>query len=133
MSYYPEPDSHIADKVKVVLDLLNFETKEELDHATGVDTSDFAAKKLFCLKAENDKLDISKLINVLISLNNFYHHSICKKPSNADYSALNEKIETNPKLLKFKLNDRVRIAKYKNIFSKGYTENCSREIFIINQ
>ena len=26
MSYYPEPDSHIKDKVKVVLDLLNYTT-----------------------------------------------------------------------------------------------------------
>ena len=35
-------------------------------------------------------------------------------------------------ILKFKVNDRVRITKYKNIFSKGYTENWSREIFIID-
>ena len=27
MSCYPEPDSHIRDKVKVVLDLLNYSTK----------------------------------------------------------------------------------------------------------
>ena len=26
----------------------------------------------------------------------------------------------------------MRITKYKNIFSKGYTENWSREIFIID-
>ena len=71
MSYYPEPDSHIRDKVKVVLDLSNYATKKELDHATGVDTSDLAAKKDFiALKAEVDKLDINKLINVPISLNN---------------------------------------------------------------
>ena len=44
MCYYPEPGSHIRDKVKVVLDLSNY----ELDHATGVDTSDLAAKKI-CL------------------------------------------------------------------------------------
>ena len=31
--------------------------------------------------------------------NNTYHHSIYKKP-NADYSALTEKIETNPKAAK---------------------------------
>ena len=43
-----------------------------------------------------------------------------------------ENIETNPKAPKFKVNDRVRIIKYKNIFSKGYTENWSREIFIID-
>ena len=29
------------------------------------------------------------------------------------------------------MNDRVKITKYKNIFSKGYTEYWSREIFII--
>ena len=29
-------------------------------------------------------------------------------------------------------NDRARITKYKNIFSKGYTGNWSREIFIID-
>ena len=42
MSYYPEPDSNTRDKVKVVLDLSNYATKEELDHATGVDTTDLA-------------------------------------------------------------------------------------------
>ena len=45
---------------------------------------------------------------------------------------MTEKIETNPKALKFKFNDTVRITKYKNIFSNGYTENWSREIFIID-
>ena len=42
------------------------------------------------------------------------------------------KIETNHKAHKFKVNDRVRITKYKNIFSKGYTENWTREIFDID-
>ena len=28
MSYYPEPDSQIRDKVKVVLDLSNYATKK---------------------------------------------------------------------------------------------------------
>ena len=45
MSYYPELDIHIRDKVKVVLDLSNCATKKELDHAAGVDTPDLAAKK----------------------------------------------------------------------------------------
>ena len=35
MSYYPEPDNHIGDKVKVVLVLSNYATKKKLDHATG--------------------------------------------------------------------------------------------------
>ena len=41
MSYFSEPDSHIRDKVKVVLDFSNYAPKKELDHATSVDTSDF--------------------------------------------------------------------------------------------
>ena len=54
-----------------------------------------------------------------------------KKPIIADYSHLAEKPETNPTGPKFKVNDRVRIIKYKKHFSKGYTENWSRGIFII--
>ena len=49
MSHHPEPDSHIRDKVKLVLDLLNYVTKTELGHATGGDTSDLAAKKILLL------------------------------------------------------------------------------------
>ena len=55
--------------------------------------------------------------------NNTYHHFINENPINADYSTLTKKIETNHKDPKFKLNDRVRITKYKNIFSKGHIEN----------
>ena len=54
-----------------------------------------------------------------------------KKYINSDYSVLNEEIETNPKSHKFKVGDRVRITKYKNLFSKRYTANWSRKIFII--
>ena len=32
----------------------------------------------------------------------------------------------------FKVNDKVRITKYKNIFSKGYSENWSSKIFNID-
>ena len=71
--------------------------------------------------------------NKLVDLyNNTYHHFINKRPINADYSAFTENIETSPKAPKFKVNDRVRITTHKNIFSKGYTENSSREIFIID-
>ena len=64
--------------------------------------------------------------------NNTYHDSINKAPIYADYSTFIAKIETNPKALKFKVNDRVRTTKYTNIFSKDYTENWSREIFNID-
>ena len=55
--------------------------------------------------------------------NNTYHCSINKNPINADYCALIENIESNPKAPKFKINDKVRITKYKNILSEGYTKN----------
>ena len=45
---------------------------------------------------------------------------------------MTEKINTNLKAPKFKVNAIARIIKYRNIFSKGYTENWSRKIFIIN-
>ena len=64
MSFYPEPYSHIGDKDEIVLDLSNYATNKELDHATGADTSDLAAQKdAIALKAELDKLDINKLFN----------------------------------------------------------------------
>ena len=63
--------------------------------------------------------------------NNAYHHSISTKSINTDYSALVEKIETNPEVPKFKVHDRVSITKYKIIFSKGYIENWLRKILLI--
>ena len=48
----------------------NYSTKKELEHTTVIDTSDLAAKKYFiALKAEVDKLDINKLVNVPTGLN----------------------------------------------------------------
>ena len=58
------------------------------------------------------------LIIILLSIN--------KKPINPDYSNLTEKIETNLEAPNFKVNDRVSITNYKNVFSKGYIENWSR-------
>ena len=39
----------------------------------------------------------------------------------------------NEKDSRFKVGDRVRISKFKNIFAKGYTPNWSREIFIVDK
>ena len=61
MSYYLETDSHIRDKIKVVLGLSNYATKKELDHATGANTSDSAAKKVLLLWKQN--LTCQTLIN----------------------------------------------------------------------
>ena len=60
----------------------------------------------------NDNKSYLPYLNKLVDqYNNTYHHSINKNPINAAYSALTEKIETNPKAPKFRVNDRVRIIK----------------------
>ena len=75
------------------------------------------------LTANDSKSYLSYLNKVIDKYHNTYYNFINKKLINADYSALTEKIDTNSKAPKFKVNDRVRITKHKNIFSKGYTEN----------
>ena len=80
----------------------------------------------------NDSKSYLAYLNKSVDQYHNIYHSINKKPINADYSVLTEKIKMNSKTYKFKVNDRVRITKYKNIFNKGCTENWSREIFIID-
>ena len=41
--------------------------------------------------------------------------------------------EVNDKDPKFKVDDYVRISKYKNIFAKGYTLNWSEEVFGVKE
>ena len=41
--------------------------------------------------------------------------------------------ESNEKDSKFKVGDHVRISKFKNVFAKAYTPNCSEEIFIVKK
>ena len=68
MSYCLESDSHAREKIKVVLDLSNYATKRELEHTTGIDTSDLT--DFIALKAQVGKLDIAAPVNVSTSLNN---------------------------------------------------------------
>ena len=84
------------------------------------------------MTANDSKSYLSSLNKLVDQYNNAYHHCVIKKPINADYFALTEKIEANSKAPKFKVNGRVRITKYKNIFNKGCSENWSRKIFIID-
>ena len=84
------------------------------------------------MPANDSKIYLSHSNKFVDQCNDTFHHPIDKKHINADCSAFTEKIETNPKAPKLKVNDRVTITKYKNSFSKGYSENWSREIFIID-
>ena len=75
------------------------------------------------MTATDSKSYLSYLNKLVDQYNNIYHHSNNKKSFNADYSVLTGNIEANFKVPKFGVNDRVRITKYKNIFSKGYTDD----------
>ena len=82
--------------------------------------------KIYKKMTVDDSRSYLKYLNKIVDHNNnSYYHSIKKTPINADYSALTEKIERNLQAPKFKVNDRVRITKYKNIFGKYYTKNWS--------
>ena len=50
-----------------------------------------------------------------------------------EYNGIPVNEESNEKDSKFKVGDHVRILKYKNVFSKSYTPNCSEEIFVVKK
>ena len=77
---------------------------------------------------------IDKLDDIVNEYNNTYHATIKMKPIDIkDNTYINTDQEINNKDLKFKVGDRVRISKYKNIFAKGYTPNWSEEVFVIKK
>ena len=75
------------------------------------------------------------LDDVVNKYNNTKHSTIKMKP--IDIRDNNNKRvyidEHNEKRSRFKVGDRVRISKFKNIFAKGYTPNWSKEIFIVDK
>ena len=77
---------------------------------------------------------IDKLDDIVNEYNNTYHTTIKMKPIDVkDNTYINTNKETHDKDPKFKVGDCVRISKYKNIFAKGYTPNCSEEVFVIKK
>ena len=74
------------------------------------------------------------LDDVVNEYDNTKQNTIKMKPKDAGYN--NKRVyidEHNKKDSRFKIGDRVRISKFKNIFAKGYTPNWSKEIFIFNK
>ena len=65
--------------------------------------------------------------------NNTKHSTIKMKPIDVGDNKRVYIDEPNEKDSRFKVGDRVRISKFKNIFAKGYTPNWSREIFIADK
>ena len=60
------------------------------------------------------------------------HHSINKKPIHIDYSAFTEKLRQILNFIILRLTIESELLSIRIIFRKCDTENCSREIFIIN-
>ena len=73
------------------------------------------------------------LDDVVNEYNNTKHSIIKMKPIDVIDNKRVYISQHNEKDSKFKVGDRVRIYKFKNIFAKGYTTNWSKEIFIVDK
>ena len=73
------------------------------------------------------------LDDIVNEYNNTNHNTIKMKPIDVGDNKRVHIDEHNEKDSRFKVGDRVRISKFKNIFAKGYTPNWSTEIFIVNK
>ena len=73
------------------------------------------------------------LDDVVNKYNNTKHSTIKIKPIDVGNNKRVYIDEHNEKRSRFKVGDRVRISKFKNIFAKGYTPNWSSEIFIVDK
>ena len=77
---------------------------------------------------------INKLDDIVDEYNHTYHRTIKMKLVDVtDDTYIHFEKEVNDKDPKFKVDDHVRISKYKNIFAKGYTPNWSEEFFVISK
>ena len=67
-------------------------------------------------------------------MNTIIHITLQLKPIDVkDNTYFNTSKEINNKDPKFKVDDYVRISKYKNICAKGYMTNWSEEVFVIKK
>ena len=73
------------------------------------------------------------LDDIVNEYNNTKHDTIKMKPKDVGDNKRVYIDEYNEKDSRFKVGDRVRISKFKNIFAKGYTPNWSKEIFIVDK
>lgn len=95
--------------------------------------------KTFSLRGDYKWVDV--LQDIVSKYNDTVHRTIGMKPK--DVKKKHEKYllqhaysnlkTVDPKRPKFKVNDNVRISKYREVFSKGYTPNWSNEIFKVFQ
>ena len=107
--HFPTPLSDYKN-IKVEIDLTNYATKNDIDHITHVDTSNFALKtNLSSLKTEVDKLDIDKLATVPVDLSKLSDkkNDVVKKTVYDKLVAKVNNIDTNNFVLKTNLNTKL--------------------------
>ena len=79
------------------------------------------------------KVFIIKLNDIVGEYSNTHRTIKMKLIDIQDNTYIDFKKEVNDKDPKFKVDDHVRIFKYKNIFAKGYTPNWFEEVFIVSK
>ena len=81
-----------------------------------------------------ENMYIDRLDDIVNEYSNTYHRTIKMKPIDVkDNTYINIDKEVNDKGTKFKVDDHVRISKYKNIFAKGYIPNWSEQVYVIKE
>ncbi|XP_051167308.1 uncharacterized protein LOC127285369 [Leptopilina boulardi] len=92
----------------------------------------------FSLRGNYKWYDI--LPNLISTYNDTKHRTIGMKPKDVTAQHVDISKDRISKLRKiplrrskFKIGDKVRVSKYKNIFEKGYTPNWTTEIFTIDK
>ena len=77
---------------------------------------------------------IDKLDDIVDDYNNTYHRTITMKPVDVKCNTyIDFEKEVSDEDPKFQVGDNVRISKYKKKNPKGYTPNCSEEVFMIKK
>ena len=77
---------------------------------------------------------INKIDDIVNEYNNTFHTTIKMKSIDVkDNTYINTSKKMNYNDPKFKVGDRVRISKYKNIFAKGCMPNWSEKVFVIKK
>ena len=90
--------------------------------------------KILNMTAISKNVYIDQLNDIVNEYNNAYHRTIKMKPVDVkDNTYINFKKEFNDRDPKFKVGDHIRISKYKNIFTKGYTPNWFEEVSVIKK
>ena len=113
---FQKPFISFGKNINVKVDLSNYATKTDLKSVTNVDTSSFVLKtNLTSLKTEVDKLDIDKLVTVLVDLSKLsdvVKNDVAKKALYDKSVAKGDNIDTSEFVLKTKYQtDKAKLEK----------------------